>query len=165
MNSASTGTCEVLRGGLQDFSSPSASRRAPKKTRKRPVSKSVPSLLVNTRFTWEPQTVTVQSDTLAALTNHDFNALNSNAVKKSRRRHHEQQLSRDPTPVQPPIFWRTWSSDQSELTPLIWGCLSAECTRDPLNTFRVDLQRMCAQNDCALSGAFFSINDFSTSLT
>ena len=32
-------------------------------------------------------------------------------------------------------FRRTWSLDQSALTPLIWGCLSAECTRDPLSTF------------------------------
>ena len=30
-----------------------------------------------TRFTWEPQSVTMQSDTLAGLTNHGFNALSS----------------------------------------------------------------------------------------
>ena len=34
-----------------------------------------------TRFTWEPQSVTVQSDSLAGLINHGFNALSSNAVK------------------------------------------------------------------------------------
>ena len=49
----------------------------PKKSRKKPASRSVPSLLVETRFTWEPQTVTLQSDTLAGRTNHSFNALSS----------------------------------------------------------------------------------------
>ena len=57
----SGGTCEMLRGGLQDFPSPSTSRRAPKKIKEKPAPRSVPSLLVETRYTWEPQTVSVPS--------------------------------------------------------------------------------------------------------
>ena len=57
------------------------------------------SLLVKTRFTWEPQSFTVQSDSLAGLTNHGFNVLSSNVVnKKSFKKNHEQQLNRDPIP-------------------------------------------------------------------
>ena len=71
-------------------------------------------------------------------------------------------MSRDPTPptltVQPPTSYRTWSSDQSELTPLTWVCLSAECTRNPRAHPRtptdLELQRMCAQNNSAFSFAF-----------
>ena len=43
-------------------------------------------------------------------------------------------------------FWRTWSSDQTELTPLNWGCVSADCTRDPLSTF---LSHTSTSNGCA----------------
>ena len=37
----------------------------------------VPSLRVRTRITWEPHTITVQSDSLADVTNHGFNAPSS----------------------------------------------------------------------------------------
>ena len=38
-------------------------------------------LWVTTRFTWEPHSVTLESDSPASLTKHGFNGLSSNAVK------------------------------------------------------------------------------------
>ena len=66
----SRGTCEMLRGVLQDFPSPSTSRRALTQKKENASVKISTSLKVKTRFTWEPQSVTVQSDSLAGLTNH-----------------------------------------------------------------------------------------------
>ena len=39
------------------------------------------SLKVKTRFTWEPKSVSVQSDSLSILTNHGFKVLRCNAGK------------------------------------------------------------------------------------
>ena len=111
VSKVSTGTCEMLREGLQDFSSPPTSRRAPKKKEKARTRK-VQSLnqmtlhvgtavsscevrllagLTNAQFQraqLHKNTLhvgaansSVQSDTLAGLTNHGFNALNSNTEK------------------------------------------------------------------------------------
>ena len=78
-------TCEMLRGGLQDF--PPSPKK--KKDKEKASVKVSTSLLVKTRFTWEPQSVTVQSNSLAGLTNHGFDALSSNAVKIKSKIHHD----------------------------------------------------------------------------
>ena len=79
-SNVSRGTCEMLRGSLQDFPSPSTSRRAPQKKKEKVSVKISTSLKVKTRFTWEPQSVTVQSDSLTGLTNPQFQR--AHAVKR-----------------------------------------------------------------------------------
>ena len=55
------------------------------------------------------------------------------------------------------IFRRAWSSDQTELTPLKWGGLSAECTRDPLGTFlsHASISNGCMRRTLRVNFTFF----------
>ena len=104
--------------------------------------------------------ISVQSDSMAGQTEHGFNELNLRAVKRessSGAETHSTVASGSTI-----NFRRTWSSDQSELATLIWGCSGAECTRDPLSTFlsRASISNGCMHRTIAHKFCFLSTNDF-----
>ena len=81
----------MLREGLQDFPSPSTSRRAQKK-KKQGKSKRQSQYIAPGQNTLHvgAAVITVQSDSLAGLTNHGFNVCSSNAVNKTNCKiHHD----------------------------------------------------------------------------
>ena len=93
----------MLSGGLQDFPSPSPPRQAlpPKKKEEKASVKVSTSLKAKTNFTWEPQSVTVQSNSLAGLTptvsTHSAPMRNHRSWSKHASRGSRKQLLRNPT--------------------------------------------------------------------
>ena len=68
-------------GCRTSFNTQEADEWKPNPTTSCSVFSTLPSPLVTTRFTWEPPSVTLQSDSFADLTNQVFNVLNSDAAQ------------------------------------------------------------------------------------